>query len=71
MSALTAALAASVRAPHASAAAAAGHTIWIDEEPAGWRASCIPHGDLGLRRSHLAAMCAAVQHDMDEGGQGE
>jgi hypothetical protein len=44
VSALTAALAASVRAPH---------------------------GDLGLRRSHLAAMCAAVQHDMDEGGQGE
>jgi hypothetical protein len=71
VSALTAALAASVRAPHASAAAAAGHTVWIDEEPHGYAVRCIPHGDLGAHSAHLVAFCAAVRHDMEMGGQGE
>lgn len=69
MTALVAALAASVRNPHAPPARSAGHTVWIDEEPGGYAVRCIPHGDVGRPHSgHLAAFLAAVEHDFEEGG---
>lgn len=71
MSALVAALAASVQHPHSSTAAKAGHTVWWDEVPGGYAVRCIPHGDLGHASGHEAAFMAALEHDIEMGGQGE
>jgi hypothetical protein len=71
VSALLAALAASVEHPHGSTAAKAGHTVWWDEVPGGYAVRCIPHGDVAHRATHEAAFFAALEHDMEMGGQGE
>lgn len=69
VSALVAALAASVRAPHASTAARTAHTIWFEESGGGYAVRCIPHGHITWVRQGLAATLAALEHDVEQGGE--
>lgn len=68
MSALVAALAASVREPHWSPYdAATRHTVWVDTTDGGFAVHCIPHGPIGTGPTHLAAMVMAYGHDEEQG----
>lgn len=40
-----------------------GHVVTIDPEPDGFGVSCIPHGLIASRSTHLAAFLAACEHD--------
>lgn len=39
----------------------------VGEADGGWGVECIPHGHVGGGATHLKAMIAAVQHDIDNG----
>lgn len=41
------------------------HCVWIDEMIGEWVVSCIPHGVIARKATHLAAMQAALEHDPD------
>ena len=68
MSALVAALAASVEHPHWSPYdLATRHTVWIDEQGHDFVVHCIPHGEVGVEPTFLAAMLRGYAHDEEQG----
>jgi hypothetical protein len=68
VTALVAALAASVRTAHWSPySPATRHTVWIEEEPDGFAVHCIPHGDVGFEPTFLRATLRGYAHDEEHG----
>lgn len=41
------------------------HVVWTEEEGDGFAVHCIPHGRIGTRDSHYAALLCGYEHDFD------
>jgi hypothetical protein len=68
VSALTGALARSVRAPHWSPySMATRHCVWLGEDSDGYVVHCLPHGEIGRRPTHLEALLLGYAHDEENG----